>query len=220
MLTEEQVLQEYNELLKLYEFKKRIKINSDILSDIIAEIKVYEKLLGINRSNIIELSFVDNVGNLRGLFSVPFINPHNTFKNTIPNFIGNSLLLDLPICLHRLNEGLFGKKINRDDLDELRLWYSYGVITYSDYKSWAYMLEDPENFYFNEDIKNNEDVKGLYFKEVKVCKRSRKPFKDANKVNTLIGIEINRQSPKLRLAAKLLESDTLVELCQLKPVNM
>jgi hypothetical protein len=62
-------------------------------------------------------------------------------------------------------------------------------------------------------------VDNLVIKPIRVCKKSKKPFKDGEKINTLIGLGINLEDPKLRVAGKLLESDTLVNLDLLKRVN-
>ncbi len=55
-------------------------------------------------------------------------------------------------------------------------------------------------------------ISELGIKPIRVCKKSKKPFKDGRRVNTLIGLGVNLEDPRLRVAAKLLESDTLVNL--------
>lgn len=55
-------------------------------------------------------------------------------------------------------------------------------------------------------------INELSIKPIRVCKKSKKPFKDGEKINTLIGLDINLEDPKLRVAGKLLESNTLVGL--------
>jgi hypothetical protein len=51
---------------------------------------------------------------------------------------------------------------------------------------------------------------------MEVIKKSGKPFKSGNKINTVTGETINLQDPKKRLAFTFLEDDSIVSCHQCK----
>ena len=54
-----------------------------------------------------------------------------------------------------------------------------------------------------------------------IVKKSKKPFQSGNKIGTVVGIEINPQSPNGELGFKMKEDDSIVncKLCKLAVVS-